>query len=177
MNPKRTMIIIVLLIIVGIAAYSMGIIGPKGGSNMIVAEELKEAADFTLSDLLGNEITLSSLKGKVVFLNFWATWCPPCRSEMPSMQSLHEKMKGKDFVMLAVDVGERKEGVRSFIDKNDYTFTVLLDSNHEVSIEYKIAGIPTTLLLNKEGKIVFRETGSRNWATPDVTARIENLLK
>ncbi|NQU17047.1 MAG: TlpA family protein disulfide reductase [Candidatus Saganbacteria bacterium] len=176
MKNKYILVAVVLLIALGMAAYTMGTKSGQGGKiNMI--EESKQAPEFTLTDLEGNSVALSSFKGKVVFLNFWATWCPPCRAEMPSMQKLNDLMKEKDFVILAVDVGERKAGVSSFVLKNKYTFKVLLDSDHEVSTDYKVAGIPTTLILNKEGKIVLREVGSRNWATADIIAKIEELLK
>lgn len=175
MNKKHIIIAAVLLVILGVAAYNMTSAPKKGGT--AVSDITEEALDFTLSDLEGNSVTLSSFKGKVVFLNFWATWCPPCCSEMPSMQKLHDKMKDKDFAMLAVDVGERKAGVAAFVDKNNYKFTVLLDSEHKVSSDYKVAGIPTTLIIDKEGKVVLREVGSRDWDSSDIIEKISSLLK
>ncbi len=176
MKKSYLIFLVVFLVLVGVVAYNMSTQN-KGGMGMAMNEAGKEAQDFTLSDLDGNSVALSSLRGKVVFLNFWATWCPPCRAEMPSMQKLHEKMKGKDFAIVAVDVGERHSGVKAFIEKKEYTFMVLLDSEHRVSTNYQVAGIPTTLILDKQGKIVLRETGSRDWAAADIITKIEDLLK
>ncbi|OGC04747.1 hypothetical protein A2276_02085 [candidate division WOR-1 bacterium RIFOXYA12_FULL_43_27] len=172
MNKKIIWLIIGVLIL-GAVAYSMA--NRKGGD--IMTETGKMADDFTLESLSGSSETLSSYKGKVVFLNFWATWCPPCRGEMPSIQKLHEKMQGKDFVILAVAVGERKQAVESFINSNKYTFPILLDPENEVSEVYRVAGIPTTLLIDKSGKVVFRETGGRDWSSGDVIGKIDQLLK
>lgn len=135
------------------------------------------AVDFTVEDLDGMSVTLSSHKGKVVFLNFWATWCPPCRAEMPSLEKLYNNMKGRNFVMLLISTGEKNQTVKNFIDKNKYSFPVFLDSDNRVSNQYGVAGIPTTMLINKEGVIVLRETGSRDWSTPDIVSLIERLLK
>lgn len=176
MKKSYLIFLVVFLVLLGVVAYNMSTNNSEGGA-MAMNDAGKEAQDFTLSDLEGKSVTLSSLKGKVVFLNFWATWCPPCRAEMPSMQKLHDKMQGKDFVIVAVDVGERQAGVKAFIDKNKYTFMVLLDSEHKVSTDYKISGIPTTLILDKQGKIVLRETGSSDWSSADIITKIEDLLK
>lgn len=170
---KKIVWLVLGVIILGAVAYSMA--SRKGGD--LMTETGKMADDFTLTSLAGSSETLSSYKGKVVFLNFWATWCPPCRGEMPSIQKLHEKMQGKDFVILAVSVGERKQAVESFINNNKYTFSVLLDPENEVSEVYRVAGIPTTLLIDKSGKVVFRETGGRDWSSADIIGKIDQLLK
>ena len=86
------------------------------------------AKDFKLKDLNGNEISLSQFKGKKVFLNFWATWCPPCKAEMPDIEKVYNETKDSDLVILAVNINEKKDTVKSFIEKSKYHFTVLLDS-------------------------------------------------
>lgn len=119
------------------------------------------AIDFTLTDLNGNIISLSSLRGKNVFLNFWATWCPPCRGEMPDMEKIYQKYKNnEDFVILAVNLGEDDSKVKSFIEKSKFHFTVLLDSDQSVAEQYQITSIPTSYFIDKDGKITARHVGS-----------------
>jgi len=128
-------------------------------------EEIKEgvfpgnrAYDFALLDREGNEITLSSLQGKVVFLNFWASWCGPCKAEMPHIQKVYEEYKEKDVVILAVNITASEkngiEGVNSFLEENKFTFPVLYDKDGAVATEYKVTSIPKTYIINKDGIIV-----------------------
>ena len=135
-----------------------------------------EAKDFTLENLEGSLVSPKDFQGKVVFLNFWATWCPPCRAEMPAMEKLWQKFKEEDFVILAVDLREGKEKVSSFMKENCYTFPVLLDSRGGVANTYGIRAIPTTYLLNPEGRIVGKAMGARNWASQDALKLMEHLL-
>ncbi|MEA3494335.1 MAG: TlpA disulfide reductase family protein [Candidatus Margulisiibacteriota bacterium] len=122
------------------------------------------ADDFTLKDISGVSHTLSDCKGKMIFLNFWATWCPPCRAEMPSMQEVYEKMDKDKYVMLAVNIRERKGKVKSFAGENGYTFPILLDTDGRVASKYAVRGIPTTYLIDKKGKVVDKTVGSREWS-------------
>lgn len=129
---------------------------PKINSNAFTTK----AIDFKLKDLSGKEISLSDLKGKRVFLNFWASWCPPCKAEMPNIEKLYEETKNSDLVIIAVNLGEDKDTVKSFIDKNNYNFTVLLDSNQSVAEKYNISSIPTSFFIDKNGKIVSKKIGA-----------------
>jgi len=135
-----------------------------------------KAKDFTLEDLEVSAVSLKDFQGKVVFLNFWATWCPPCRVEMPAMEKLWQKFKQEDFVILAVDLRERKEKINSFVKTNGYTFPVLLDSMGAVANTYGIRAIPTTYLLDPEGRIVGKALGARDWASQNAFKLIEHLL-
>jgi len=140
------------------------------------------ARDFTLSLLpaageTGDaKTTLSDLKGKVVFLNFWATWCPPCREEMPSMNSLYNRYKDKGFEMLAVNGMEAAQTVSDFRDAFNLVFPILLDSDGKVTSSYGVQAIPSTFLINREGQIVVRFVGSIDWDTPAVHKALEKLL-
>lgn len=118
-----------------------------------------KAPDFKLKDLSGKELSLSDLKGKKVFLNFWATWCPPCKQEMPEIQKLYEETKDSDLVIITVDIGEPLGEVKSFIDKNKYSFKVLLDSNQSVATKYNITAIPTSYFIDEEGNIISKSSG------------------
>ncbi|MBT3273531.1 MAG: redoxin domain-containing protein, partial [Spirochaetales bacterium] len=134
------------------------------------------APDFTLENLNGEEITLSSLKGKVVLLNFWATWCPPCRAEMPSMQEMYLLLEDENFELLAVDVQEPKKTVADFIEKNGYTFPILLDTSGRTGAVYGARSIPTTYIIDADGFAVGFITGSREWNNEVVYETLRSLL-
>jgi len=121
-----------------------------------------KASDFKLKDLDGKELSLSDLKGKKVFLNFWATWCPPCKNEMPEIQKLYEETKDTDLVIVAVEIGEPLSEVKSFIDDNKYTFKVLLDSDQSVATKYNITSIPTSYFIDVDGNIISKISGGLN---------------
>ncbi len=135
-----------------------------------------KALYFTLKNLEGSEVSLKDFEGKVVFLNFWATWCGPCREEMPSMERLWQRFKEDDFVILAVDLRESKGEVVSFMKEYGLTFPVLLDSKGEVGSMFGVRAIPTTYLLDSEGRIVGGALGARDWASEDAFDLIEHLL-
>ena len=132
--------------------------------------------DIGLQDLDGRTVNLSDFKGKIVFLNFWATWCPPCRFEMPSMEKLHNKLKNRDFVILAVDLQEPASVVKEFFKEFNLSFTALLDSDGKVGAVFGVISIPTTFILDKEGKIVGGAVGAREWDSRDSFALFEHLI-
>ncbi len=111
------------------------------------------APDFRLQNLDGQTISLSDLRGKPVLINFWATWCPPCRFEMPFLQQVHDGWSAKGLVLLAIDIGESSTTVEKFMTDLNLSLTVLLDTDREVTEDYGIAAIPTTFLIDKEGII------------------------
>lgn len=130
-------------------------------SNKTSSEAPKvKAIDFKLKDLNGKEVSLSDYKGKKVFLNFWASWCPPCKAEMPEMEKLYQETKDSDLVILAVNLAEDKSTVQKFISGNKYNFPVLLDSDNSVAIKYQVASIPTSYFIDKDGNIVAKHIGS-----------------
>lgn len=135
-----------------------------------------EAEGFTLEDLRGSMVSLKDFRGRVIFLNFWASWCGPCRIEMPAMELLWQVFQDDDFVILAVDVKEERDTVSSFIEKNDYTFPVLLDSRGKVANMYDVRAYPTSFLIDWEGKVVGKAVGAREWASKDSFNLINHLL-
>jgi peroxiredoxin len=137
-----------------------------------------QAADFQLEKLDGTTISLNSLRGKVVFLNVWATWCEPCREEMPSMQTLYDDFKSnKDFVMLAVSQDTRGRAVVApYVAKNGYQFTVLLDPENKIMDSYTISGVPETFIIDRKGQIVAHHMGAFDWSRPDVRDALQQLL-
>jgi len=146
---------------------AMGLAALKEGTSSI---------DFTLSDLSGKKVSLSNYRGKLVFLNFWATWCPPCRQEMPSMERLYQKLKAKGLVILAVDLQEDAKSVQKFIDEHKLTFTVLLDSDGKVGTIYGARSIPTTYIIGRDGNALGGVIGGREWDSPEMVAFFTRLL-
>jgi len=136
------------------------------------------APDFTVRDLAGQEVKLSSLKGKVVLVNFWATWCPPCREEIPSMVKLNQSMSGKQFQMLAISIDEGgKAAVENFFKKSGMTLPAFLDTEGAVARSYGTTGVPETFIVDKTGIIQKKIVGGMDWSSPDVIAYLEGLLK
>ena len=128
-----------------------------------VFKESVEAPEIELKDTTGKLVSLSSHRGKVVILNFWATWCPPCRAEMPSMQRLYDEIGGDGIELLAVDLQESEKTVKDFLEKNGYTFPVLFDSTGQAGAMYGARSIPTTYLIDADGMAVARVVGTREW--------------
>lgn len=134
------------------------------------------APDFTLEDLSGKRVSLKDLRGKVVVLNFWATWCPPCRLEMPSMEKLHRELKEKGLEVVAVNIKETKNEVSKFFDELGLTFSALLDRDGRVSEEYGAWAIPLTYIIDQRGEFVGKITGHKDWYSHDVRAFFRRLL-
>ncbi|MBV7506512.1 redoxin domain-containing protein [Bacillus sp. sid0103] len=131
-----------------------------------------KAPDFELKTLTGEKIKLSNLKGKKVMLNFWATWCPPCKAEMPAMEKF-SKQKQKDIVILAVNIDPQLD-VQGFVDENKITFPILLDADDQVNETYQVLSIPTTYFIDSKGIIQNKYTGSMDL---DVMKDFTNKLK
>jgi peroxiredoxin len=139
----------------------------------------QKAAPFKLTDLQGDSVSMADLHGKVVFLNIWATWCAPCREEMPSMEKLYERLHGdKGFVMLAIsqDTSSREE-VMAYVKKHGYHFDVLLDPKNAVAEAYNVSGVPETFIIDREGRIVAHHSGAFDWSQPAIRDALEELLK
>jgi thiol-disulfide isomerase/thioredoxin len=140
------------------------------------------ARDFTLhlisasEGILEETVTLSELKGNVVFLKFWASWCGPCREGMPPMESLYNRFKDREFEMLAVNIREGEAAVTAFLEASNLSFPILHDSDGGLSAAYGVQALPTTFLINKEGKIIARFLGSLNWDSPQFHTALEMLL-
>ena len=148
-------------------------------SHSLASKAPKPAPALKLKDLDGAVHDLAQLRGQVVLVNFWATWCPPCRREMPSMERLSQALKGEAFSVLAVDVGEDADTIDAFTDQFDTppTFTILLDARSHVMQAWKVAGLPTTFLVDKRGRIVASAIGGREFDHPEMVEMIRGLLK
>lgn len=138
----------------------------------------QDAPSFTLTDMEGNTVSLGDLKGKVVFLDFWATWCPPCRESLPHTQSLsqHEKAKSGDLVVLAVNAREEVDKVKQFMQEKGFTFRVLMDKDGSVLDAYKVQGIPTFVLIDRQGKVAWVQVGFGPGTEKQMEEAVNKLL-
>ncbi len=134
------------------------------------------AADFALPDLDGQTVRLADLRGRIVFLNLWATWCPPCRAEMPSMEALYRRFQGRDFAMLAVSEDTDVAAVRQFVSELGLTFPVLLDTDNRLPGRYGVTGYPETFVINRDGTVLKHVVGPAEWDSPEMIAYFESLL-
>jgi thiol-disulfide isomerase/thioredoxin len=180
---KRVFVIVIMACAVTVGVFGQNrkipdaVVKAFEGAGIPVAAEGIDPIDFTLPLLDGTRVTLSQLKGKVVFLNFWATWCGPCVSEMPSMEAVYQKLKNKGFEILAVNLGETKGEVSEFIKKYNLNFPAVLDERDITSDYYNIQAIPTTYIIDRRGLIIARLVGSTNWNTPKVISALETALE
>ena len=135
------------------------------------------APNFTFPELNGQKVSLFDHRGKVVLVNIWATWCPPCRQEMPSMQKLYERFKGKNFEILAVSIDSTgREAVGPFMRKMNLTFPALLDPGENIRPLYGITGVPESFIIDKEGILVEKIIGPMDWATSEVFRFFQDLI-
>ncbi len=126
--------------------------------------------EFTALTLSGAEAKLSDTKGKIVILNFWATWCPPCKAEMPSLEALWKGMKGRDFTIMGVSGGESLDTVKSFVAAGGYTYPIYADPSNAAASKYGVRAIPTTLILDKSGGVIASKVGGADFNSSDSQA-------
>jgi peroxiredoxin len=137
----------------------------------------QEAPDFSIKGRDGQPIKLSDYRGKVVFLNFWATWCKPCIAEMPDMETMMSKFKDRNFQMLAISVDNRWQEVDKFYEELNLTIPAFLDPGHQVSGLYKVTKFPETFIIDANGYVVKHKVGEERWADPRVMASVETLIR
>ena len=147
-------------------------ISPLNSDNIIKSK----APDFTAKDLNGKTVSLSAFKGKVVLLNFWATWCPPCRAEMPSLNKLYNMLKPRGLEVVAVSTDRSISDIKDFIESHRVGFPVLFDSERSASKLYRVFSMPTTFLIDRKGMIVEKFYGEYDWTEPETKGKIEKLL-
>jgi len=136
----------------------------------------KKAPDFTLKDMNDKPVSLSSLKGNVVVVSFWATWCPPCRDEMPSLNRLYRDSRDRGLAVVAVSTDRGASPVKDFLGRNPVNFPVLLDSGNKVARQFRVFSLPTTFLLDRNRAIIQRYIGEEDWDSPAIRKKITSLL-
>ena len=180
-NRRNFHLLSIMLTFVFLNPYVLGdqVRGEKNildSLNLIKIDEKVKAQNFSLEDLNGNIVQLDDYLGKVVFLNFWTTWCPACLIEMPSMEKLYKSFKNKDFVILAVDMQEDKETVGEFKKRFKLSFPILLDKEGIVAAYYGVRGIPASYFIDREGYLYAVAMGARDWASEDAFQLVRHLL-
>ena len=175
----RLLLTISLVLIVAILVFLLSL--KEKDSTFRPARPLQvghPAPDFTFPDLSGNKISLSDSRGKLVLLNIWATWCPPCRDEMPSMEKLYNRFKGENFEILAVSIDSTgQKAVAPFMRELNLTFPALLDPKGKIKDLYGITGVPESFIIDKEGILVRKIIGPLDWATPEVFGFFQSLIQ
>ena len=161
-----------LLIILTFIFLTAGTPSPWGIDELVG----KKAPEFTLADVNEKPLSLSSLKGNVVLVTFWATWCPPCRSEMPSLNRLYKEYGNKGLVVVAVSTDRTLSPVKDFLTKHPVDFPVVMDSGSKVSRQFKVFSLPTTFLLDKNGAILQRYLGEEEWDSAVIRNQVRTAL-
>ncbi len=154
------------------------IISCQSGSKSTVPVVGNKAPEFSIRDINGRKIDINSLKGKVVLLEFWATWCPPCRRSIPEMETLYRQFVDKDFVLIGISLDEGSnavEAVKNFVNEFNMTYPIAVDTG-EVSKKYQVTSIPTIFLIDKSQKIVKRYMGFSPGLGEELSRQIEALL-
>ncbi|CAH2031131.1 TlpA family protein disulfide reductase [Trichlorobacter ammonificans] len=140
--------------------------------------EKSPAPEVNVISMDNQQLTLASLKGKVVLLNFWATWCPPCREEIPSMMKLNSFMAGKPFQMVCISVDEGgKKAVEEFFRNSGFMLPTYFDPSGQVARNFGVTGVPETFVIDRQGVVAKRVIGGLDWSSPEVIAFLEGLMK
>jgi len=177
---KRVLAILLVLGAAGTGIYFMfqpaGISGTAAAPTVVAIGQ--PAPDFTLPNLNGKLVSLHDNKGKIIFLNFWATWCVPCRKEMPSMEKLYQALKGEPFEILAVSIDSYgADVVAPFMADYQLSFPALLDTDGTVRRRYNVNNIPQTFIIDKEGVIVSKFIGSHDWSDEKEIQHFRDLVQ
>lgn len=166
-----------LLLHAAILGLLNGVVADEVAIKIIPVSERRPAPDVILENLQGTNSSLTEHKHKLVLLNFWATWCIPCRQEMPSMEALWQKYRAQGLVVMAVSIDEGPhQRVALFQQKLKLSFLILLDPNDKAGSAYEVSGLPTSYLIDRQGNIISRIVGSLNWSSPATERVIEELL-
>ena len=175
MGKKIQAVLLVLFIVAVVALALMEGGGKRGGVPLVVD---MPAPDFELTDTSGRIWKLSEMKGKVVFINFWATWCPSCVSEMPSINNLYLMAGGTDgFQILTVLYQDSPEAAIKFFEEEGYGMPILIDKGERAAYMYGLTGVPETYIIDKKGVLRHKQIGPRHFDTPDMVEFINSLIE
>lgn len=168
---------LVILLILPFALLDMASPSAVADTAQTLPEFINQPApEFVLKDTEGRTHRLSDYKGKVVVLNFWATWCPPCRDEMPSMERARLLVLDEPIEILAINIGEDEDAIFLFTGDYPVEFPLLMDKDESVVKDYPVVGLPTTYIIGPKGNIRYRAVGSREWDDPKLLDALRSLL-
>lgn len=170
---------LVLFLLLGFLSPSILLAGapaPPTSSDSPRSAVNETAPDFELAGLDGKALGLSGLRGKVVLLTFWASWCPPCRQEMPSQNQLHSTLGGEDFQVVGVNIDKNSSAARRFAEDFDLVFPILLDPDQKVQKRYGVYNIPVSFLIDRNGIIVNRRLGVHDWTSDKMLQDFKTLI-
>ncbi len=174
-SKKQIVFLTILVVVVLVFGASFFIKGKPSAKKIITTGD--RGPEFTLPDPNGRSVSLSDFRGKVVMVHFWATWCPPCVEELPTLAKLNESLAGKDFELLAVSVDEGgADTVTSFLHRNNLNVPVLLDTSHAISSQYGTYKFPETYILDREGIVRYKVIGPRDWRDPAALQLLQNMI-
>lgn len=179
MNFTQRIILYILLLIAGTSWTILSMDPSVSSKNSLSAPQAGfPAPDFTLHTLSGETYTLSDLKGKAVLVNLWATWCPPCRAEMPAIQAIYDEYKDQGFVVLAVNMTSQDNAlnITSFVTEYSLDFPILLDETGEISTAYQLRSLPSSYFINRAG-IISEVVIGGPMAEALLRTRVEKILK
>ncbi len=154
---------------------SIGVNSVWAGKLMDPVSGSPKASGFNLEGIDGSKKSLDDYKSKFVLLNFWATWCAPCREEMPAMSNLHNAFNDESLEVVGVHVGPSLAGVKKFLESVPVSFTILIDKDMSLA-NWGVQGLPTTFLINPEGNIVYKAVGEREWDSPDMISFLRSMV-
>ena len=178
MSEERNGAVPLLIVAAAVAAGLAAVVLLSQGSVGEGASLGQLAPDFELSDLEGRPVALAALRGKVLFVNFWATWCAPCRDEAPSLQKLYARLQPRGFEVLAVSIDASSEegAVRDFVREFSLAFPILADPKQRAYRSFGATGVPETYLIDADGRLAEKFIGPRDWSQPRYARAIERLL-
>ena len=172
-NVFKSCVLSVALVVSLVLTISLS----NAGGRLMDEMPSTEASNFTLMSAHGSDISLSDYEGKFVLLNFWATWCPPCVKEMPTLNDLHNKLNGRNGLeVVGVHVGPALATVKQFLKDRPVDFDILIDKNMSLS-SWQVSGLPTTFLIDPSGKLIYKATGEREWGSDEMVEFIRGIMK
>ena len=176
-NLARRISIGIVLVLAAVCWAAASALGAQDDNNLLMDVAKKPVAAYNFQSTLvgGEKVQLSDYKGNVVFLNFWATWCVPCVEEMPAMERLAAKLKGKPFRIVAVNMMEPAPVVKKFVAKLKLTYDIVMDESGDIGGNYAANSLPLTYIIDKQGNIIRRAVGARVWDKKESVAFFEKL--
>lgn len=176
-GPRGVALALALLTAVGPGAAGEGLAELAQAAGMDPYAVPLKAPRFALPGLGGETRGKRDYQGRVVLLNFWGSWCAPCREELPSLERLHQALGGSDFTVLAIAVADTEEGIAAFLDGRRPPFDVLLDDDRKTAEAYRAAGVPVTYLLDRQGRLLAGKTGPQDWDRPEMQRLIREAIR